>query len=85
MKPSPAEAKIFGVALKRWRDKRGLTQDALASLAGIASSYASHIERGEHVPSLTVILKLAVALEIAPGDLLSDFTMPVMKRLRLNG
>ena len=84
MKSAPAEAKIFGAAMKRWREKRGLTQDALAGLAGIASSYLSHIERGEHVPSLTIILKLSFALDILPGDLLSDFTMSAMKRLRLN-
>jgi len=85
MKSSAAEAKIFGAAMKRWREKRGLTQDGLAGLAGIASSYVSHIERGEHVPSLTVILKLSLALQILPGDLLSDFTLPAMKKLKLNG
>jgi transcriptional regulator with XRE-family HTH domain len=85
MKSSAGEAKIFGAAMKRWREKRGLTQDGLAGLAGIASSYVSHIERGEHVPSLTVILKLSMALEILPGDLLSDFTFPTMKKLKLNG
>jgi XRE family transcriptional regulator, regulator of sulfur utilization len=85
MKTSAGEAKIFGAAMKRWREKRGLTQDALAGLAGIASSYLSHIERGEHVPSLTVILKVSLALQILPGDLLLDFTIPAMKKLRLNG
>jgi len=85
MKSSAAEAMIFGAAMKRWREKRGLTQDGLAGLAGIASSYVSHVERGEHVPSLTVILKLSLALQILPGDLLSDFTLPAMKKLKLNG
>jgi len=85
MKSSAGEAKIFGAAMKRWREKRGLTQDGLAGLAGVASSYISHIERGQHVPSLTIILKVSVALEILPGDLLSDFTFPTMKKLKLNG
>jgi transcriptional regulator with XRE-family HTH domain len=84
MKPSSGEAKIFGAAVKRWREKRGLTQDGLARLAGIASSYASHIERGENVPSLTIILKLSLALDILPGDLLSDFTKSTMKKLRMD-
>jgi transcriptional regulator with XRE-family HTH domain len=84
MKPVQREAKIFGAALKRWREKRGLSQDGLARLAGIASSYASHVERGENVPSLTVILKLALALEIPPADLLSDFTRAEMKRLNFD-
>lgn len=84
MKPVINEAKIFGAAMKRWREKRGLTQDGLARLAGIASSYASHIERGENVPSLTIILKLSLALDILPGDLLSDFSKSTMKKLRLD-
>jgi transcriptional regulator with XRE-family HTH domain len=86
MKSSAGEAKIFGAAMKRWREKRGLTQEGLAGLAGIASSYVvSHSERGEHAPSLTIILKLSFALQILPGDLLSDFTVPAMKKLKLNG
>jgi transcriptional regulator with XRE-family HTH domain len=84
MKPLAGEAKIFGAAMKRWREKRGLTQEGLAGLAGVASSYVSHIERGEHVPSLTVILKLSLALDILPGDLLSDFTKSTMKKLRID-
>jgi transcriptional regulator with XRE-family HTH domain len=84
MKSVQGEAKIFGAALKRWREKRGLTQDGLARLAGIASSYASHVERGENVPSLTIVLKLALALEVTPSELLTDFTMATMKRLHLD-
>lgn len=52
--------------------------------ARIASSDVCHIERGENVPSLTVILKISLALEILPGDLLSDFTISRMKKLRLD-
>jgi transcriptional regulator with XRE-family HTH domain len=78
------EAEMFGAALKRWREKRALTQDGLAHAAGIASSYVSQLERAGKVPSLTIILKLALALEITPCDLLSDFTTKAMKRLRLD-
>jgi transcriptional regulator with XRE-family HTH domain len=84
MKKAAREAEMFGAALKRWRDKRGLTQNELAHRAGIGGSYASHLERGEKVPSLTIILKLARALEVTLGDFLSDFTPSVMKRLPLD-
>jgi transcriptional regulator with XRE-family HTH domain len=84
MKKAAREAEIFGAALKRWREKRGLTQDALAHLAGTASSYASQVERGEKVPSLTIILKFSRALDILPGDLLSDFTKSTMKKLPMD-
>jgi transcriptional regulator with XRE-family HTH domain len=84
MKDLAGEAKIFGAAMKRWREKRGLTQEGLAGLAGVASSYVSHIERGEHVPSLTIVLRISLALDILPGDLLSDFTKSTMKKLRMD-
>jgi len=84
MKTGTNEAEIFAAALKRWREKRGLTQDGLAHAAGIASSYVSQLERAGKVPSLTIILKLCRALNIVPGDLLSDFTIPAVKRLRFD-
>jgi transcriptional regulator with XRE-family HTH domain len=84
MKTGTNEAEIFAVALKRWREKRGLTQDGLAHAAGIASSYVSQLERAGKVPSLTIILKLCRALNIVPGALLSDFTGSTVKRLRFD-
>jgi transcriptional regulator with XRE-family HTH domain len=72
---------MFGAAVKRWRDKRGLTQEALAHEAGITSSYAGQVERGAKVPSLTVVLKLCRALDCSPGDLLSDFTPATLRKL----
>ncbi len=78
------EAEIFGEALKRWRLKRGLTQEGLAHEAGITTSYASQVENGKKVPSLTVVLKLCRALNLTPGELLSDFTSASIKRLRFD-
>ena len=75
---------MFGVALKRWRERRDLTQEALAHAAGITTAYAGMVERGQKVPSLTVVLKLCRALECTPGELLSDFTMATLKRLRFD-
>ena len=76
------EAEMFGEALKRWREKRSLTQEALAHAAGITTAYAGMVERGQKVPSLTVVLKLCRALDCTPGELLSDFTTSALKRLR---
>jgi XRE family transcriptional regulator, regulator of sulfur utilization len=76
---------MFGEALKRWRLKRGLTQEALAHEASITTTYASLVERGRKVPSLTVILKLCRALDCSPGELLADFTPTTLKRLRFGG
>jgi transcriptional regulator with XRE-family HTH domain len=64
------EAEMFGEALKRLREKRGMTQEALAHEAGITSSYAGQVERGQRVPSLTIVLKIARALGVRPGELI---------------
>jgi transcriptional regulator with XRE-family HTH domain len=78
------EAEIFGEAMKRWRLKRGLTQEGLAHEAGITTSYASQVENGKKAPGLTVILKLSRALNLTPAELLSDFTAASMKKLRFD-
>lgn len=72
---------MFGAALKRWRDKHGLTQEALAHEAGITTSYAGQLERGAKVPSLTVVLQLCRALDCSPGELLGDFTPAAIRKL----
>ena len=56
--------------LALWRRKRGLTQIALAHLAGVAPSYVADIERGAKRGSVTVLAKLAAALDIEAGDLI---------------
>jgi transcriptional regulator with XRE-family HTH domain len=79
-----SEGEIFGRALKRWREKRGLTQEQLAHDAGITTSYANQVENGKKAPTLTVILKLARALDTTPAELLADFTISAMKRFRFD-
>jgi len=74
---------MFGQAMKRLREKRGMTQEALAHEAGITSSYAGQVERGQRVPSLTVILKVARALKVDAGELLSIFSYDAMRRMKL--
>ncbi|HYI09745.1 MAG TPA: helix-turn-helix transcriptional regulator [Thermoanaerobaculia bacterium] len=66
------EAEKFGAAVRRLRERRGLTQEALAERSGITATYVGFVERGDSVPTLTVILQLATALKIRPGELLDD-------------
>jgi transcriptional regulator with XRE-family HTH domain len=67
------EGQKFGEVIRRLRKERGLSQEALAERADLAADYLGFIERGENVPTLTVILKLARALRTAPAELLRDF------------
>ena len=46
------------------RYRRGWSQEAVRSLAGLSSGMISHIEAGRKMPSLTVLSKIAFALRI---------------------
>lgn len=50
-----------------------MTQDALALTSGLTKAYISDMERGLKVPSLTTILRLAVALDCKVTALTSVF------------
>ncbi len=58
-----AEAEVFGRRLREIRQSRNVTQDALALTSGLTKAYISDMERGLKVPSLTTILRLALALD----------------------
>ena len=57
-------------AVKKARRRAGLSQEALALQAGINRSYVGQIERGVGNPSLQVMVKLAVTLQLDVADLL---------------
>lgn len=56
--------------LRRLREKAGYTQEVFADVAGIHRTYISDIERGQRNPTIIVVDRIAVALNVAPGDLL---------------
>jgi transcriptional regulator with XRE-family HTH domain len=47
----------------------GLSQEELSNRAGVERSHMGKIERGEHLPNLVMILRLAKAMETLPGAL----------------
>ena len=56
----------LGTVLKQLREKRGLTQQALAKRAGIAQGYLSELEAGrEKNPGIETLRKLAKALKVS--------------------
>lgn len=63
---------LFGDAVRRRREERALTQEALADLAGIHRTYLSDIERGSRNPSLVNITRLAKALKLTPSELMDS-------------
>ena len=65
----PAQA--FGAAVRALRTEQGVAQETLANLAGIERSHMGKIERGEHMPTLAIILKIARALGCSAADLMT--------------
>lgn len=63
--------KIVGENVRRWRLKRGLTQEQLAFEAQIDLTYLGGIERGKRNPSLIVIARIAQSLQVTPADLVA--------------
>ena len=71
----------FGRTLRAYRDKTGLTQAALAQLAGTSTSYIGYLEAGQRMPTLGTFLTLATVLNIAPQELL-EATIRLMNTLQ---
>lgn len=62
----------FGAAVRAARTEDGIAQETLAHMAGIERSHMGKIERGQHMPTLVLILKIARALGRSAGELLLE-------------
>jgi transcriptional regulator with XRE-family HTH domain len=60
----------LGRNVRALRLRHALSQEALADSAGIGRRQISEIERAVSNPSLETIAKLAMALQVRPGELL---------------
>jgi transcriptional regulator with XRE-family HTH domain len=67
------EGAIFGERLRELRVARNLTQTELAERCGSNRQFIGDLERGVKVPSLTMVLRLAEALECRVYDLVKVF------------
>ena len=54
----------FGKSVRRLREDRGISQEALANDAGLDRTYVSSVERGRRNISLENIERLAKALQV---------------------
>ncbi|XLZ71569.1 XRE family transcriptional regulator [Massilia sp. SR12] len=61
-----------GAALQRLRLARGLTLEDLSRIAGVSKSMLSQIEREKANPTIAITWRLANALGVQIGELLSD-------------
>lgn len=61
----------FGHRLRAARRARSMTLEDLGSVVGKPAPYLSLVENGKREPKVTLVQRLAAALETTPGDLMS--------------
>jgi transcriptional regulator with XRE-family HTH domain len=59
----------IGMRVKEYRERRRLTQEALAERARISRTYLARLETGKHDPTASVLDRLAKALRVKVGRL----------------
>jgi transcriptional regulator with XRE-family HTH domain len=63
---------ILARNLRRFRNARGISQEALADMSGLHRTYVGSVERGERNVSIDNMERLATALGIRVAALLDD-------------
>jgi transcriptional regulator with XRE-family HTH domain len=64
----------FGARVRAKREELGLSQEALADTCELHWTYIGQVERGQRNISLHNILRIAVAIQVDPGDLVRGLT-----------
>jgi transcriptional regulator with XRE-family HTH domain len=60
----------FGENLMRYRRRAKLSQEELGFRASLHRTEIGQLERGDRLPRIDTLIKLAGALSVPPGDLL---------------
>ena len=66
----------FGERVRDLRQRLGISQEELAHRAALDRTYISSLERGHRNVALVNICRLAAALSVDPGELLSGLPTP---------
>lgn len=62
----------LGENVRRWRTRRAMSQDDLATAAGVTQATVWRVERGDKPTRPSTLRKLADALKVDPAKLLGD-------------
>ena len=69
--------KTFGANVRHYRKARRMNQEQFAAAASLSPAMVGKIERGETAPSFDSVEKIAAALDVPEGALLTAGTMTV--------
>lgn len=72
--------KVVGETIRNLRKEKGISQDILSGLAGIARTHLTMIENGDKQPNFETIWKIAVALNMKPSELVSQIEQLIIDK-----
>jgi transcriptional regulator with XRE-family HTH domain len=67
--PGKRQGETFGGRVAQLRRNRKLSQEALSERAGISRGYLARLETDVQEPTLSILRKLAAALDVPIADL----------------
>lgn len=67
----------IGRTIRKLRQDRGLSQDVLSGLAGIARTHLTMIEQGTKKPNFETLWRLALALDMRPSELVRKIELEI--------
>ncbi len=69
----------IGQAIRNLRKEKGLSQDVLSGLAGIARTHLTMIESGSKQANFETIWRIALALDMHPSELVRKIEQEIEK------
>ena len=70
----------IGCAIRKLRNSKGLSQDVLSGLAGIARTHLTMIENGSKQANFETIWRIALALNMRPSELVGKIEQEIEER-----
>ncbi len=68
--------------IKCYRHLAGLSQQQLADSVGVSKGFISALEGGRSVPNLDMLVQLADALRVSPGEMVDAMVAEADKAMR---
>ncbi|MEI3604531.1 helix-turn-helix transcriptional regulator [Pseudogracilibacillus sp. SE30717A] len=62
----------FGVILRKYRNKTGLSQEGLALKCGLDRTYISLLERGKRKPTINTVFAIAKIINVKPSQMIKE-------------
>lgn len=62
----------LGATIRRLRKTRGISQEKLALMADVDTSYVGRVERGDNNVAILTLVKIAEALQITLAELMAE-------------